>query len=95
MALFNHSNIRLPLVIDKWLRWLIVTPDMHRVHHSIIQRETDSNYGFFLSAWDRIFKSYNEQPEFGHDDMTIGLDNEQHEATSRLGWGLMLPFKSK
>lgn len=91
-AIFNHANFRLPLWLDRWLRTLIVTPDMHRVHHSIINRETDSNFGFALSIWDRIFGVYNDQPEKGHDGMTIGLAEWQDDAPTKLGWTLALPF---
>ena len=92
-AMFNHSNVRLPLGLDRHMRKLIVTPDMHRVHHSVIQRETDSNYGFFLSIWDRLFRTYIAQPSEGHDGMTIGLEDYQTEAPSTLLWSLLLPFK--
>lgn len=92
-ALFNHSNWRLPLWIDKYLRLIIVTPDMHRVHHSTEQNETDSNYGFNFSFWDRLFNTYTDQPKLGHDKMLIGLKNWQDESPSRLGWSLWLPFK--
>lgn len=93
-ALFNHANFRLPLGLDKWLRYLLVTPDMHRVHHSVIHRETDSNYGFALSIWDRMFRTYNDQPEKGHEGMTIGLSEWQDDAPTKLGWTLALPFRS-
>jgi sterol desaturase/sphingolipid hydroxylase (fatty acid hydroxylase superfamily) len=73
-AMFNHSNVRLPLVLDALLRWLIVTPDMHRVHHSHLDHETNSNFGFNLSIWDRLFGTYQNQPEEGHEGMVIGLD---------------------
>lgn len=92
-AMFNHSNVKLPLGFDRVLRTLIVTPDMHRVHHSIIQRETDSNYGFFLSIWDRLFRTYIAQPELGHDDVVIGLEEHQSDQPSSLLWSLLLPFK--
>lgn len=92
-ALFNHSNFKLPLWFDKILRLLIVTPDMHRVHHSVIRAEHDSNYGFNLSIWDRMFKTYTDQPEKGHDGMTIGLSDWQDEKPARLDWTLMVPFK--
>ncbi len=91
-AMFNHSNLRLTTWFDKILRKLIVTPDMHRIHHSVIPRETDSNYGFFLSIWDKLFKTYNEQPEKGHDGMLIGLNEYQNEKPSNLLWCLKLPF---
>jgi len=73
-AMFNHSNVRLPAVLDALLRWLIVTPDMHRVHHSHLGYETNSNFGFNLSVWDRLFGTYREQPEEGHEGMVIGID---------------------
>lgn len=92
-AMFNHANVRLPLWLDKILRLVIVTPDMHRVHHSTIRTETDSNYGFFLSIWDRIFRTYTAQPKLGHDDMVIGLDEYQSESPASLAWSLKTPFK--
>ncbi|MGC2857294.1 sterol desaturase family protein [Novispirillum sp. DQ9] len=72
-AMFNHGNVRLPGRLDAVLRWLVVTPDMHRVHHSVVPRETHSNFGFNLPWWDRLFRTYRAQPEAGHDGMTIGL----------------------
>jgi len=92
MAMFNHANIRLPVTWDILIRRLFVTPDMHRVHHSVLVAETNSNYGFNLSIWDRIFRTYRAQPEAGHQDMTIGLDQFQSEPTYRLDWILTLPF---
>jgi len=71
-ALFNHGNVRLPAHWDRVLRWFVVTPDMHRVHHSSIQQETDSNYGFAVPWWDYLFGSYCAQPRDGHDDMELG-----------------------
>jgi len=91
-AMFNHSNIKLPLGLDRVLRWLIVTPDMHRVHHSTIVRETDSNYGFFLPWWDRLFGTYIDQPKHGHDDMDIGIAEWQDERPTKIGWSLIIPF---
>jgi len=93
MAMFNHSNIRFPKVLDSVVRLLLVTPDMHRVHHSIIVRETNSNYGFNLSVWDRLFGTYRAQPEKGHDGVQIGLPEYQDKPTYQLGWMLKLPFK--
>ncbi|QGX97121.1 sterol desaturase family protein [Roseovarius faecimaris] len=93
-AMFNHANIRLPLWLDAVLRRLLVTPDMHRVHHSVHRHEHDSNYGFALSIWDRLFGTYIAQPEGGHDRMTIGLE-WQDDRPSRLGWALWLPFMRK
>lgn len=91
-AMFNHSNLQLPLRLDRAVRLVLVTPDMHRVHHSIHRHEHDSNYGFALSVWDRIFRTYRPKPEAGHDLMTVGLE-WQDERPSRLGWALMLPFR--
>ena len=91
-AMFNHANFKLPLPVDRLVRSIFVTPDMHRVHHSIIHRETDSNYGFNLSVWDRIFSTYNDQPQKGHEHMTIGLPYYQSEKPTGLLWCLKLPF---
>ena len=90
-AMFNHANLKLPLPVDRALRMVLVTPDMHRVHHSVHRREHDSNYGFALSIWDRLFRTYVPQPAEGHDGMTIGLE-WQDDRPSRLGWSLRLPF---
>lgn len=72
-SMFNHGNVRLPRGMEWLLRSLVVTPDMHRVHHSVVRAETDSNFGFCLSIWDRLFGTYRDQPAAGHDAMTIGL----------------------
>lgn len=93
-ALFNHANIALPRAADRILRLVLVTPDMHRVHHSTLRREHDSNYGFALSIWDRIFATYAAEPEAGHEAMRIGLE-WQDERPARLGWSLMLPFRRR
>ena len=74
------------------MRLFLVTPDMHRVHHSIIAREHDTNYGFNLSVWDRIFRTYTEQPEKGHQGMTIGLSKFQNELPTKFLWCMTLPF---
>lgn len=92
VAMFNHANIRLGAA-DHWLRFLIVTPDMHRVHHSILPDETDSNYGFNLPWWDWLFGTYRPQPKHGHEGMTIGLREYQTVAPTQLGWSLWLPFR--
>jgi len=92
-AMFNHANMRLPLPIDRALRRLIVTPDMHRVHHSWHRDETDSNYGFSLSIWDRLFKTYRDQPRDGHDDMIIGLHDYRELKDHSLPGLLMIPFR--
>ena len=93
-AMFNHSNIKLAISVDSKLRNVIMTPDAHRVHHSAIQQETDTNYGFFLSCWDKLFNTYHAQPKLGHDKMTIGLGEHQTEQPSSLLWCLALPFQS-
>lgn len=90
-AMFNHANIRLPLAIDRVVRMVLVTPDMHRVHHSVYREEHDSNYGFSLSIWDRMLGTYVAQPKDGHDDMVLGL-RWQDDKPSRIGWNLRLPF---
>jgi sterol desaturase/sphingolipid hydroxylase (fatty acid hydroxylase superfamily) len=92
-SMFNHANINLPPRIDRLLRKIIVTPDMHRVHHSTDKRETDSNYGFNFAFWDRIFKTYRSQPAAGHDDMEIGLPLSRHGQPASLIWSLKLPFR--
>ncbi len=92
-AMFNHSNARLPLKLDKWLRLVIVTPDMHRVHHSVIERETHSNFGFFLSIWDRLFSTYVAQPALGHDGMKIGLPVFKQSREQWLDKMLTQPFR--
>jgi sterol desaturase/sphingolipid hydroxylase (fatty acid hydroxylase superfamily) len=94
-AMFNHANVKLPGWLDAILRRILVTPDMHRVHHSVIRRETDSNFGFNLSIWDRIFGTYRAQPEAGHAGMTIGLSEYQSEDPTRFSWSLLLPFRRR
>jgi sterol desaturase/sphingolipid hydroxylase (fatty acid hydroxylase superfamily) len=91
--LFNHANIRLPLGLDKALRLVVVTPDVHRVHHSIIESETNSNFGFCFVFWDRLFGTYRAQPRHGHDDMTIGLEEWQDDRPRRFGWAMLFPFR--
>ena len=94
-AMFNHANIDLPPWFDRVLRLAVVTPDMHRVHHSIERHEHDSNYGFNLSIWDRLFSTYTPQPAKGHQGMTIGLAPYQTEEPTRLGWSLAIPFRKR
>ena len=91
-SMFNHSNVCIPVQVDRMLRWIVVTPDMHRVHHSVIPRETNRNFGFNLSWWDRVLGTYLRDPSKGHEYMTIGL--EQYRDPTRLTWlGLVaLPF---
>src|SRR6266498_4638092 len=94
-SMFNHSNIRIAPQIDRILRWFVVTPDMHRVHHSILRRETNSNFGFNLPWWDRLLGTYRPQPEAGHEAMTIGI--EQFRDPRELGLDRMLlqPFRGE
>jgi len=93
-AMFNHANLRLPLGVDRILRLVLVTPDMHRVHHSVIMRETNSNFGFNFPWWDRLLGSYRAQPAEGHLAMTIGLKDYRGRGTHSLGYLLALPFRS-
>lgn len=94
-AMFNHGNVRLPLGIDRVLRLLVVTPEMHRVHHSIVRRETNSNFGFNLPWWDRLLGTYRAQPAAGHEGMTIGLENFREAGDLTLPRLLLLPFRYK
>jgi sterol desaturase/sphingolipid hydroxylase (fatty acid hydroxylase superfamily) len=91
-AMFNHANARLPESVDRWLRWFVVTPDMHRVHHSVVGSETNSNFGFNLPYWDRLFGTYRAQPAHGHTAMTIGLDAFRDPTELRLDRMLLQPF---
>jgi sterol desaturase/sphingolipid hydroxylase (fatty acid hydroxylase superfamily) len=93
--LFNHGNVRLAGNIDGVLRLLVVTPEMHRVHHSVIIRETNSNFGFNLPWWDRLFGTYKDQPVAGHVGMTIGLSQFRDPKRLTLPWLLALPFIGK
>ena len=96
MAMFNHSNIRLPDQLDRWLRLLVVTPDMHRVHHSHLDFEANSNFGFNLSIWDRLFGTYRAQPADGHIGMVIGIDTFRDPAQCvRLQGMLVMPFAGR
>lgn len=93
-SMFNHANGRIPARIDSWLRRLVVTPDMHRVHHSIAVHETNSNFGFNFPWWDRLFGTYKDQPDAGHQKMTIGIENFRNERqTTRLAQMLAIPFR--
>ncbi len=93
-ALFTHSNLALPGWLDRSLRLVLVTPDMHRIHHSVRRDEHDSNFGFALSLWDHIFRTYVKDPEAGQTKMTVGLE-WQDDRPARLGWALMLPFRRR
>jgi sterol desaturase/sphingolipid hydroxylase (fatty acid hydroxylase superfamily) len=94
-AMFNHANAYVPEGIDRILRLFVVTPDMHRVHHSVIIKETNSNYGFNLPWWDKLFGTYRAQPEKGHLGMTIGLANFRDPKQNTLPWMLAIPFVSR
>ncbi len=91
-AMFNHGNVGVPERLDRIFRWIVVTPDMHRVHHSVVPRETNSNFGFNLPWWDRLFGTYCAQPAAGHEGMTIGLDRFRDPGQLRLDRMLMQPF---
>jgi sterol desaturase/sphingolipid hydroxylase (fatty acid hydroxylase superfamily) len=90
--MFNHSNARLPLNMDRVVRLFVVTPDMHRVHHSVAIKETNSNFGFNLPWWDRLFGTYRDKPFAGHLKMTIGLSQFRDASRLTLPWMLALPF---
>ena len=92
-SMFNHSNVFLPPELDRVIRYFLVTPDMHRVHHSVIREERNSNYGFALSWWDRLFSTCTSQPRKGHHDMTIGLSDLQDSRKVTFVRLLMMPFK--
>ncbi len=95
-SMFNHSNARMPLALDAVLRCFLVTPDMHRVHHSVEDDETNSNFGFSLPWWDRLFGTYRAQPRAGHEAMTIGIRGfSEARVCDRLPGMLMIPFKGK
>ena len=94
-AMFNHANARLPERLDRVLRWIVVTPDMHRVHHSVVPRETNSNFGFNLPWWDRLLGTYRAQPAAGHTAMTIGLEQFRDQGDLRLDRMLVQPFRGE
>ncbi|HKQ24889.1 MAG TPA: sterol desaturase family protein [Burkholderiales bacterium] len=94
-SMFNHGNVHIPAAIDRVLRWVVVTPDMHRVHHSIDSRETNSNFGFSLPWWDRLFGTYRAQPRAGHEAMTIGIAQFRSPGELRLDRMLLQPFRSE
>jgi sterol desaturase/sphingolipid hydroxylase (fatty acid hydroxylase superfamily) len=91
-SMFNHGNVRIPGAVDRILRLLVVTPDMHRVHHSVKPSETNSNFGFNFPWWDRLLGTYHDQPADGHEAMTIGLSQFQERRRQSLLWLLSLPF---
>ncbi|WP_405233448.1 sterol desaturase family protein [Lentisalinibacter salinarum] len=92
-SMFNHSNLAIPRGLDRVLRWFVVTPDMHRVHHSIHRDETNSNFGFNLPWWDRLLGTYRDQPRDGHDGMTIGIGQFRDPADLRLDRMLLQPWR--
>ncbi|MGO9057211.1 MAG: sterol desaturase family protein, partial [Candidatus Binataceae bacterium] len=92
-SMFNHGNVRIPVGLDRWLRLLVVTPDMHRVHHSIVVGETNSNFGFNLPWWDWLLGTYRDQPAAGHEGMTIGIEQFRQSRELRLGRMLLQPFR--
>lgn len=95
-AMFNHGNVRLNPTVDKWLRLILVTPDMHRVHHSVEDDETNSNFGFSLPWWDRLCGTYRDQPRAGHENMTIGIRTfREPKMTSWISGMLLMPFIGK
>ncbi len=93
-SMFNHGNVRMPQGLDRVLRLFVVTPDMHRVHHSVIIKEYNSNFGFNLPWWDRIFETYRPQPSRGHTDMTIGLARFRESKNLNLWSLLAIPFRA-
>jgi len=94
-SMFNHGNIRMPAGLDRMLRLFVVTPDMHRVHHSVAIVETNSNFGFSLPWWDRLFGTYRAQPAAGHKHMVLGLSQFRDPQRLSLPWLLILPFTGK
>jgi|RhiMethySRZTD1v2_1073278.scaffolds.fasta_scaffold17301_5 sterol desaturase/sphingolipid hydroxylase (fatty acid hydroxylase superfamily) len=92
-SMFNHGNVELPARLDRVLRWIVVTPEMHRVHHSIKPRETNSNFGFNLPWWDCLFGTYRDQPEAGHVGMSIGIEQFRDAREQRLDRMLTQPFR--
>ncbi|MBX9776780.1 MAG: sterol desaturase family protein [Xanthobacteraceae bacterium] len=93
-SMFNHSNASMPAWLDRALRFIVVTPDMHRVHHSILRHETDSNFGFNLPWWDRLFGTYRAQPERGHTGMTIGIPMFRDPRELRIDRMITQPFRN-
>ncbi|MDF2231344.1 sterol desaturase family protein [Albimonas sp. CAU 1670] len=92
-AMFNHANVALPAAWERRLRRVLVTPEMHRIHHSVIREEHDTNFGFSVSWWDRLSGLYSAEPRGGEAGLTLGLSEHQDAAPARLGWSLALPFR--
>ena len=93
-AFFIHGNVKIPLGLDRVLRWVIVTPDVHRVHHSTVAAENNANFAGFVTWWDRLFGTYRDQPEHGHEGMVIGLEEFRNPKHLKLHWILANPFLS-
>lgn len=91
-SMFTHTNVKLPLGLDRFVRWLIVTPDMHRIHHSTDRREQNSNYGFNLSVWDRLFGTYRQDPLVPHHEMDIGTKSFRNPKYQKINWLFAIPF---
>lgn len=91
-SMFTHSNIKIPLSVERLLRLIMVTPDMHRIHHSVEENETNSNFGFFISVWDRLFGTYIKNPAKGHENMQIGLHGFREPKWQNLRWLIYLPL---
>ncbi|MGG5890339.1 sterol desaturase family protein [Falsiroseomonas sp. HC035] len=94
-SMFNHANLRLPAWLDRGLRLVVVTPDMHRVHHSVLPQETDSNFGFNLAFWDRLFGTYRAQPAAGHAAMTVGIAQFRDPRELRIDRMLTQPLRER
>ena len=94
-AMFNHANIRMPVALDRVLRWIVVIPDMHRVHHSVDTDEMSRNFGFNFPWWDRMLGTYRDQPAAGHQATTNGLSEHQADADQSLFWMIALPFRRR
>ncbi|MFL0800871.1 MAG: sterol desaturase family protein [Agarilytica sp.] len=92
-AMFSHANIRFPLGVDRVLRYAIVTPDMHRIHHSVNDNEMNKNFGFFLAVWDKVFGSYVQTPQEGQEKLVVGLSRYRNQNPSLFWWCLILPFR--
>lgn len=93
--MFNHGNVRLPAPVERVVRWVLVTADLHRVHHSVVPRETHSNFGFDLAIWDRLFGTYVAQPTGGQQGATIGLPDLQDAERQGLWFLVALPFRRR
>jgi sterol desaturase/sphingolipid hydroxylase (fatty acid hydroxylase superfamily) len=94
-AMFTHANLALPVRLDRALRWMVITPDMHRIHHSVLRDEQDSNFGFNVSWWDRLFRSYRAAPREPQASLLLGLDRFRDSHAQRFGQLLLQPFREK